>query len=80
MNNQERGWGNIVKIQRREEQAHLKRRVKQEAERKKTGKLNFIAFQKNDDIKVGKEAGLYLQGKKVIMEKKVAKKSREKLQ
>lgn len=44
------------------------------------GKLELECLLERDDIKVNQEARLHLQGKEVIMEKKVANKSKDKLQ
>lgn len=47
---------------------------------RKSMKLELQFMLERDDIKVNKEAGLHLQRKEIIMEQKLAKKSKEKLQ
>lgn len=48
--------------------------------REKNMKLELQCMLERDDIKVDKETSLHMQRKEVIMEQKVAKKSKEKLQ
>ena len=47
---------------------------------RKSMKLELQCMLERDDVKADKEAGLHLQSKEVIMEQKVAIKSKEKLQ